>query len=76
MAKVWGSYLHGIFDNDGFRMVFVNYLRKKKGLKIINESEGFIFNHDKQKQYDLLAENVREHLDMIKIYQILNEKNI
>ncbi|MEK6531380.1 MAG: cobyric acid synthase [Deltaproteobacteria bacterium] len=29
---VWGTYMHGIFDNDGFRRSFINHLRRKKGL--------------------------------------------
>ncbi len=29
---VWGTYIHGIFDNDGFRLSFINHLKKKKGL--------------------------------------------
>lgn len=29
---VWGTYIHGIFDNDGYRRSFINHLRGKKGL--------------------------------------------
>lgn len=73
-GKIWGTYLHGIFDNDGFRIAFVNYLRKQKGLEPISELENYTFNHNKQVQYDLLAERVRANLDIGKIYQILDEK--
>lgn len=73
-GKVWGTYFHGIFDNDEFRMAFVNYLRKQKGFEPIGELEGYSFNHNKQAQYDLLAERIRKNLDIDKIYQILNEK--
>ena len=31
-GNVIGSYLHGIFDNDEFRLVLINHLRKNKGL--------------------------------------------
>jgi adenosylcobyric acid synthase len=72
-GRVWGTYFHGIFDNDEFRIAFANYLRKEKGLKPMDESENYTFNYDKQRQYDLLAESVRAHLDIDRIYQILRE---
>jgi adenosylcobyric acid synthase len=30
--NVWGTYIHGIFDNDGIRTGMLNSLRKSKGL--------------------------------------------
>lgn len=31
-GNVWGTYIHGIFDNDGLRTSVINSLRMKKGL--------------------------------------------
>ncbi len=31
-GNVWGTYIHGIFDNDELRAEIINSLRKKKGL--------------------------------------------
>ncbi|MBI4682814.1 MAG: cobyric acid synthase [Nitrospirae bacterium] len=31
-GSVWGTYIHGIFDNDEFRTSVINSLREKKGL--------------------------------------------
>jgi adenosylcobyric acid synthase len=35
-GNVWGTYIHGIFDNDGLRTDLLNSLRKKKGLSVRN----------------------------------------
>jgi adenosylcobyric acid synthase len=32
-GNVWGTYIHGIFDNDRFRGYIINSLRMKRGLK-------------------------------------------
>ncbi len=73
-GRVWGTYLHGIFDNIEFCIEFINCLKRKKGLEYINDLDLYMLNYNKQKQYDLLAENVRKYLNIEKIYEILNEK--
>lgn len=35
-GNVWGTYIHGIFDNDEFRTSVINSLREKKGLPLRN----------------------------------------
>lgn len=38
--NVWGTYIHGIFDNDGLRTDLLNSLRKQKGLPV-QEAAGY-----------------------------------
>lgn len=74
-GNVFGTYIHGIFDNMNFTSGLINNLRKSKGLEeIIDES--IQFGEYKEQQYDKLAAMIRENLDMAKIYKILNGKEL
>ena len=66
-GTVLGTYMHGLFHNDDFRRVFLNSMRRHRGLS--ETSDSFVI--DKEKHYDRLAELVRSSLDMPKIYRIL-----
>lgn len=37
-GNVWGTYVHGIFDNNTFRRNLINLLRLKKGLQPLEET--------------------------------------
>ncbi|GAB6100485.1 cobyric acid synthase [Halanaerocella petrolearia] len=69
-GTVWGTYLHGIFDNDQFRREFINSLRRKKGLAKLDEDYSSS-RQELEKNYDRLAEVVRENLDLELFYEIL-----
>lgn len=68
---VFGSYIHGIFDNDALRRAVINALRAKKGLEALPVQ--FEMQKHKDMAYDRLAEIVSAHLDMDKIKKIMNE---
>lgn len=68
-GSVWGSYVHGIFDQGGFAQAFVSCLLKAKGLDPAQGVEDW--TEYKERQYDLLAQGVRDALDLKKIYEIL-----
>ncbi len=71
-GNVIGSYLHGIFDNDEFRLGLINRLRKNKGLSPMLAEE--LSSVDKEKQYDKLADWFREHIDMDLIYEQIGHR--
>ena len=68
IENVWGTYLHGVFDEDEFRRAFIDRLRSKKGLTPLQEIQ---IRFDQDAEYDKLAELVRNNIDMEKIYEIV-----
>ncbi|HCX65712.1 MAG TPA: cobyric acid synthase CobQ [Eubacteriaceae bacterium] len=68
-ASVIGTYLHGVFDNEEPRRAILNQLRKKKGLQEKTESEKY--DQFKEKEYERLKEQLEQHLEMDKIYEIM-----
>lgn len=67
-GRVWGSYLHGIFENNAFRRNWLNQIRLEKGLPALQTD--IHFQTLKMAAFDRLADHVRAHLDLDKIYQI------
>lgn len=70
--NVMGTYVHGIFDNDEICERLVKALYKRKGLEYTAGSTIPRAEY-KEKQYTILANAVRENLDMELIYKIIEE---
>ena len=64
-SNTWGTYLHGIFDNE----VVVNYILKQAGLT--KQTKLADYDTFKNEQYDKLAEWVRTHIDMSYVYDTI-----
>ena len=71
-GNVIGTYLHGIFDNNEFRLELINKLRKNKGLSTMLAEE--LNSVDKEREYDKLADWFREHIDMNLIYEKIGHR--
>ena len=69
-SRVYGTYVHGVFDKEGVAEAVIRALGKKKGIDT-SEMKGVDFRTFKETQYDILAAALREHLDMKAIYEIL-----
>ncbi|SUH36625.1 cobyric acid synthase [Salmonella enterica subsp. enterica] len=67
----FGTYLHGLFDSDAFTRAVVNGLRARKGLAPWETT--FCYADHKARQFDLLAEAMRQHIDIDKIYTIMQQ---
>jgi adenosylcobyric acid synthase len=77
-GNVYGSYIHGIFDADDIARTLVKALAgsapavpPETGPVQSGAETGW--KAHKEKQYDTLADCLRAHLDMARVYQILEE---
>jgi len=61
-GNCWGTYIHGIFENDSFRRGMINDLRIKKGLSPLES--GIKCAAIKDRAIDKLASIVKENIDM------------
>ncbi len=61
-GRVWGTYLHGIFENDAFRHAWLRALGWR------GEAQSF----DRDAAYNRLADHVTAHLDMAQLQRIIN----
>lgn len=63
---VWGTYLHGLFDNGSWRRAWLNRLRQQRGLKALPTG---VANYREQRENVLtsLATTIEAHLDITKI---------
>ncbi len=67
-GRLWGTYIHGIFDADEFRRWFIDRLRSRRGLPAKGR---IVARYDLEPAFDRLAEAVRHSLDMDLIYKIM-----
>ncbi|MBD2019554.1 cobyric acid synthase CobQ [Leptolyngbya sp. FACHB-36] len=61
--SVWGTYLHGIFDNGPWRRAWLNRLRQQRGLKALPTG---VANYREQRELalDALVDSIEPHLDL------------
>ncbi len=67
-GRVWGTYLHGVFDSDEFRRWFIDRLRVHRGLPPLGKVSA---RYDIEPALDRLADVVRKSLNMKEIYRLL-----
>lgn len=71
-GRVFGSYIHGIFDNHQFTEAYINSIRQSKGLGN-QQGEKVDFKSFKEQEYDKLADLMTRHLDLKTIEAMLTE---
>ncbi len=65
-ARTWGTYLHGILDNEVVIESILAPYTNEKGTE-------YDYQQFKEQQYDKLADLLREHIDMDLIYKSIAE---
>ncbi len=63
--NIWATYVHGLFDDDIFRLRFINLVRKFKGLNSVSSCTPYAVETSLNK----LADTIRQNVDMDAIYQ-------
>jgi adenosylcobyric acid synthase len=65
-TQIWGTYMHGILDNPVvIEEILAPYVQ--------GVTPSIRYDEFKQNQYDLLADHIRQNVDMDLIYKILSE---
>jgi adenosylcobyric acid synthase len=69
-GKVWGTYLHGLFESAPFRRHFIDHLRAARGMEPL--AAGAVLSPSTE--IDKLAALVRANLDLPHLYKILRRE--
>jgi adenosylcobyric acid synthase len=69
-GNVWGTYIHGIFDNDVFRRDLINSLRTRRGLTPL--SKVVDFEKARDHALNLWADLLRKSIDMRYIRNLIS----
>lgn len=69
-GRVFGSYLHGLFDNPPVMLALMNALRREKGLGFLVEADLPSFKYEDK--YNRLAAVVRQAVPMEEVYKIMD----
>ncbi len=70
-GTVFGTYLHGIFDNFAWTEKLLNGLRRRRGLPEMKSDLPLSYRDFKEGEYTRLASVVRESLDLDLIYDTI-----
>lgn len=72
-GNIYGTYIHGIFDRSEISSEIINSLMKSKGIEI-SYKDVIDMDKYKEKQYEILAENLEKAIDVDELLAILGGK--
>jgi adenosylcobyric acid synthase len=65
-GRIFGTYLHGLFENSRFREIYLNSIRLEKGMQLRRGTQ----KQSPHDPFDQLAEQFEKHLDLPRILAI------
>lgn len=71
--NIYGTYIHGIFDRSVISSEMIKSLMKSKGIDI-SHTDVIDMDKYKEKQYEILAENIEKAIDVDELLAILGGK--
>lgn len=71
--NIYGTYIHGIFDRSEISTEIINSLMKSKGIEV-SHKDVIDMDKYKEKQYEILAENLEKAIDVDKLLAVLGGK--
>lgn len=77
-GRVWGTYIHGVFDESGFRRNWLNRARQRKRLPPLEAIVSRMVSARFRNELDRWADHVAHHIDMphlLKNLRSLNSSN-
>lgn len=73
-GRIFGTYVHGVFDSEDMQRGVWEFLAAGKGIsrEMLEKTAEFSMPDYKERQYDKMAQVLRESLDMDMVYRILD----
>lgn len=65
-GRIFGTYLHGLFENSRFREIYLNRIRLEKGMPLRRGSQ----KQPQEDPFEQLADQFEKHLDLPRILEI------
>lgn len=72
-GTTFGTYLHGIFDNSRFCDAFLNYIRRRKGLKVLTRQKSI--QTEWEESIETLSTVFLQEIDWNSLYTIIFGEN-
>ena len=72
---VWGTYIHGVFDQPGYRREWLNRVRARKNLPLLNVEISEFVSTRLGNAIDRWADHMEKHLDVESIVSSLGLKD-
>jgi len=70
-GRVWGTYIHGVFDRPGFRRLWLNRVRERKGLQLLETAVSEKVTARLLSALDRWADHLKKHMDLARIFAAL-----